>query len=259
MSASEGVTRIAKLVSVSAWVAAGLGILITVITTFSPRRPDWTMFFLGLVFSIVVWALLQGVVWVIDGFAGNKGARSSIIWPRKLLPKKMVSHVTPEPAQLSRPDLLGVHGWLFFLVISLMILSPLVTVGSLYSEFEQVERSFPRLRNVAVWKDYKWVAWALVLSALAFKITAGYRLKTVFQSSSVGFAILALWVTGPGLDLVLLVIQNSMLGLSFRAMLSAQVVGAFVGSVLYALIWSSYLKFSRRVRNTYFFGLMPQN
>lgn len=248
MNKKEGISRIGTFVSALAWIAAAVIVIFSIYLTFSSYRPDWSALLIGTLISAGAWGLLQGVVWVIDGFLGNKGDQSSILWPRRFRFRKG----RQRSAYGSRQDLVGPHGWLFFLIISLMIFTPLMLLGGTLGDIGDAERLNPSLRSLPAWGNYKIAAWCLVAAAASLKIAAGYRLKTIHTPNSALFAVTVLWVAGPVVDMSSLMLLHTMLKIPLNLILSAEVVNAFLGSVAYAVFWTAYLKWSRRVRNTYF-------
>ena len=80
---------------------------------------------------------------------------------------------------------------------------------------------------------------------------AGYFLNCRYKWSSVRFAILILWVTGP----LQIVLATFYLGMNFenlsRSYLFVECFWAVVKSSIITLLWMWYLLKSERVRNTY--------
>lgn len=256
MNVSEGVSRLAKLVSALGWAAAAAIFLGTLSSASAGRRyPDWGTVAIGCVVAVLVWAIFQAIVWVIDGFIGNRGAKSNIIFPRLLLFRRRPNH-TPTPS-LARPDLVGVHGWLFFFVIVLMVFSPLMLISGIFNELQLAEKQVPEAIAEEYWRNYKIRVWSVAGAAIGLMVAAGYRLMTVHNASSVTFAIAALWLCGPVLTLIMILIPATAGAQISDIFASEQTATLLSGSFVSPIIWTIYLKTSRRVRNTYYFKLMP--
>lgn len=225
---------------------------------FSARRTDWFVILGGAVLAVAAWALFQGVVWVIDGFIGNKSDRSSIIWPKRQRSGNAEAEtVKPKPAPSPKPALVGADGWLYFLIVILMILSPIALVGSTLKDIGDAEQANPGLIGTAAWANYKVAVWCLIAAGAALKIAAGYRLKKIYKPESVLFAITAIWLAGPVLILVNVLLLHITLDVPMGWLLNKEVLSTFIGAAFWAVVWTAYLKWSRRVRNTYFLQLRP--
>lgn len=147
-----------------------------------------------------------------------------------------------------KKDLRGVGGWLGFLVILLMVLTPLMSLGRMYSEIRQVEEALGGQTN-AEWEMLKTIFWSLFFVQMAILFVSGYLLNNVFKPSSVRLAIAGLWLAGPVLGLVNILVAASVASIGSVAQEAA---GPLFGSLFWASIWTAYLCFSKRVRNTYY-------
>lgn len=78
MSVSEGMSRMAKVISAVGWLGAACISLIIIIGTGTPSPASR---FLVLILAVVIWTPFQVIAWIIDGFAGNTDNNSNIIWP----------------------------------------------------------------------------------------------------------------------------------------------------------------------------------
>ncbi len=80
----------AKLISALSWVVVsgaslfGIAILgISLIGIVSSVRQissaEWLTLFLGIGLALVVWAVLQGIVWVLDSVTGSRGDKAALL------------------------------------------------------------------------------------------------------------------------------------------------------------------------------------
>ena len=141
----------------------------------------------------------------------------------------------------------GVGGWLKFLVVWMIFLLPVLAIFYTIGDFLSTEAAYPALRNNPSWQDYKMVTWTVTAVKIAIFIWAGRRLSTRFQPSSVRIAISSLWIAGPLLSFVAIGIQSATVGSS-----EALSAGSVYAHAFWALIWTTYLKNSERIANTYY-------
>lgn len=147
----------------------------------------------------------------------------------------------------------GVGGWLLLLILGLMFLGPIMGAGRINSDFMSAESQYPNLKQVAAWGTYKSATWLAYLVVCSLSFYAGLGLAKGRDTSVVKRAKILLWVIGPGASLFMgLVLPVVIFG---RTESDPSAVGAFIGafvaSVLGAVIWTAYLSKSKRVRATY--------
>ena len=137
----------------------------------------------------------------------------------------------------------GIGGWLFVLVFGLLILGPLLALGQTYA-------AFPAGDEVAEYAEpIKTFVWTTTLVTLALSIAAGLLLVFRRTKSTVSIVVALLWIIGPLATLVSLAGLNSLVD---EDMVSAgEITGRFVGACIAALIWTAYLRKSKRVANTF--------
>lgn len=256
MSAKEGINRIAKAISVVSWIALCGGLLTTVSLSMMARRDVGIVFFVGLLASVSTWALAQGLVWIIDGFAGNKDESSSLLWPIKK--KNRTSSQTAieniavsPPLPKSREDLYGVGGWLVFFLITLAVVTPITVLGGTALNISETERLYPGIINHAPWKNYKIVTWAAALTAAGSYCWCGWVMRKQHIPSSVNTAIICMWVVPISVLCVDVIAADYFLKITPTEMLGSEALASLVKVFIYATIWTLYLKLSKRVRNTY--------
>ena len=133
----------------------------------------------------------------------------------------------------------AVGGWLLLLIVGLIFLRPIF--GGL-QVFDLFDFMTGYQRSVFV-----------ILSILTYTLTirAGYLLLTLHQVSSVTTAVRTLWVTGPlmfSLLAVLLLFDQSR---STSALLGREFAGGLIPTAFWAIVWTLYLKKSKRVKYLY--------
>jgi hypothetical protein len=141
----------------------------------------------------------------------------------------------------------GVGGWLALLVFGLMIGGPLISLGTTLSGFEDAERQSPQLLSMTSWQNAKVVTWGVTFLQIGLSFSAGWRLTNSFIARSVTYAKIVLWLAGPVLYILGILLLSGMIKLSLGGF-----VTGLIRSAMYALIWTLYLKKSRRVQNTYY-------
>jgi hypothetical protein len=144
----------------------------------------------------------------------------------------------------------GVAGWLGFLVASLIVLGPILSIVTTALELSNTEQLNPWVQYNPLWKTALFIAWGSVAAYSLVSIYAGIRLLRKHVPSSVVIAILCLWVAGP------LLTWAGLIALSDAgAETNAADAGAALGRpIIWATFWTLYLIFSKRVRVTYLGG-----
>ena len=150
----------------------------------------------------------------------------------------------------SRPGPRGVGGWLLLLVVGMMVLGPLLGGGRINYEIVMSERQYPDITSLEQWKTYKVLTWWIFFASASISFYGGWGLARGNDRTAVSRAKAILWITGPGASLALgILVPIIVFGESNAG--SAQFVGAFIGPIIAATIWTTYLAKSKRVRNTY--------
>lgn len=144
----------------------------------------------------------------------------------------------------------GVGGWLLFLIFALIFLGPLVGSGRMMSDLTQAEVLYPALPELDVWKTYKIVAWILQAIAVALSIYAGRLLLAKRSQDTKQKVIMLLWASGPVMALVAMIAPAFVMGMDAMPSFGEVAVPVLSASVS-ALVWTLYIKKSKRVRNTY--------
>ena len=148
----------------------------------------------------------------------------------------------------------GIGGWLLFLIV-MFLLSAIGFAGTAHVLFSEAEEAYPDLVTMGNWITYKQVSWSIVACTSALLIASAYRLWKIHLRESVRFAIIVLWVAGPGFvvaDSIAIVttLGPSALDLS-NPTVGGQLMGRLLGVIGTAAIWTAYLVRSRRIKNTY--------
>jgi hypothetical protein len=152
---------------------------------------------------------------------------------------------------VDKPYLKGVAGWLELLIVGLIVVGPFIGFGRMTDECASTEKEFPSLVTNAAWLEYKQLSWWVFALAAALSITAGYRLWKVHIIESVRFAVVSLWLAGPGSHVLYFVAAVISLGMELALAMLSALVGSTIASTIGAAIWTAYLVRSQRVRNTY--------
>jgi hypothetical protein len=163
-----------------------------------------------------------------------------------------------EKAVKSTTPLVGVGGWLGLLIAALMVLGPLRSVTLTINNISNAESANNALLTSQYWVDYKAATWVILLIATTVSIGAGYCLYRIHLPSSVRFAIICLWVIGPGMVLADWAAAYLLL---FRPLNRPLDSGPFVRtlgvSIVGSFVWTAYLQQSDRVKNTYRSAVVP--
>ena len=148
--------------------------------------------------------------------------------------------------------LYGIGGWLQFLIISLMILSPLVAFGQTLSEIKTQEAGIQNLVDNPLWQSIKITIWTFTAIQCSLIISAGFRLWKDHRRTSVRYAITMLWIAGPLLSLIAVLVIAFIGNVDpFAGPQVAQAIGSSMAGVIGATVWTLYLMRSQRVANTY--------
>lgn len=146
-----------------------------------------------------------------------------------------------------KPD--GVGGWLGLLVIGL----GLSAVRYLYSNWDDIvstEAKNPALIGAPLWNQLKYSIVGIAVLQAVLAMGAALMLGASRKRSTPGYVMLLL-VT---LTMVMPVVEYAVVYLISPS--SAQAVAQdcttqFILGTIYFAVWGSYLRFSKRVRNTY--------
>ncbi len=145
----------------------------------------------------------------------------------------------------------GIGGWLGFLIVVLMIISPLSDYNILANGFREASQKSSVLTSTQQWQYYKQASWLIFAISAAIKYSAGYRLWKTHQPESVSFAILALWLSFPIAYIASSISEVLIFNLNINdALISGMYIGATI-QILIAGFWTAYLMRSVRVKNTY--------
>lgn len=151
-----------------------------------------------------------------------------------------------------KAELVGVGGWLAFLVFVFILVGPLTSIASVYVELASAVNIYPEISITAEWRSYKSLIWFIVLVTSLISITAGLLLVFKRESTSVSFAIFALWIKGPASIVFGILTLQVIYGSRVGNLVSEEVIGQLIASIIGAMIWTVYLEKSVRVKNTYY-------
>ena len=166
----------------------------------------------------------------------------------------LASAPTDEPApshpSQSHEGPSGVGGWLFLLVLGMLLLGPLLGVGRINADIMSAENQYPALKSIAKWSNLKTATWWTFLAIVAISVYGGWGLARGRDWSVVKRAKVVLWVAGPVGALIMdVIVPMATLGESNAG--HAEFVGGLLASIIAAGIWTAYLSKSKRVHNTY--------
>lgn len=154
----------------------------------------------------------------------------------------------------SKAQLKGVGGWLLFLILSLSIFSPLVTLYNLVTGYEQSSRYFDRLPALLTIERID-ILLSTVLMCLS--IYAGILLWTIRPNAvKVAKSVLLLFIAY--CVVIAIVVTVSGLPAQVAGFLVGYMVPVFIQKVIFVVVWFSYLHKSRRVQATYSVNALPQ-
>ena len=146
----------------------------------------------------------------------------------------------------------GIGGWLQFLIIALMVLSPLVAFGQTSGEINMQEESVANLADNPLWQSIKVAIWTFTAIQCSLLFSAGFRLWKDHRWASVRYTIATLWIAGPLLSLIAVFVMAFIGKLDpFAGPQVAEAIGASMAGMVGATVWTLYLLRSRRVANTY--------
>lgn len=247
MENKEGLSRVAKLMSFVGWIFLALGIFVGIGMAFGNGG---VASFLGVVVGAFLFVVIQGLVWVLDGFIGNNGAHSNLLWPKK---RSVVNKNSgsPEKPENTKPQLRGVQGWLLLLVVSLMFIGPLRTIGGVMDSIGTAEMNYPALINLPAWGNYKTACWIMVIATCAAMIWAGNGLRKHHIPASVSACICILWATPIASISTDYFAAAAFLDMSAGDYFGRESLTVLAQGIICAAVWTAYLKMSKRVKNTY--------
>lgn len=142
----------------------------------------------------------------------------------------------------------GVGGWLAFLIVVMTILGPLLSFGTIFGNLGHLDDEFGG-SPPPEWSAYKTITWSFFWAGVVPSVVAGLRLDRDLRPISVKLAIAALWIAGPILYSANIIVLSAVVGPEWRP---DEFVGPILVSAFGPLVWTLYLIFSRRVRNTYY-------
>lgn len=146
----------------------------------------------------------------------------------------------------SDEDLVGVHGWLLFFVIALIFIVPILSAAETQSALSDLAKNDPIYAKTTDFEDTQAGAWFVWVVSSILSIIAGLLLAFRHKPSSPWIAIVVLWLVGPCLNgLILWGMQTY--GEEITPQLWFELIRSFVPPI----IWTAYLRMSKRVANTY--------
>jgi hypothetical protein len=145
-------------------------------------------------------------------------------------------------------ELRGVRGWLAVLVAVLFVIRPLLLLFSTLAELSAAESANAALAGMPTWGTAKAITWIFAALQIFCCAAGGWLLMRRFKASTVTIVIALLWFCGPLLSLA----GSAAIAVALRLDFSSAIAPSELAKYLFfAIIWTTYLKRSVRVRNTY--------
>lgn len=145
----------------------------------------------------------------------------------------------------------GVFGWLGVLVFVMLILWPLLIMIGIRNHLLVAAMEFPQLQERYIWYHFRTaVLWIAAASAGISMIGGGLLLRRR-QRSSVYWAILAMWLSGPVGHALSFALPSLMYGYGSAIPQITRFADILLVSAAMRAGCTLYLLFSRRVRRTY--------
>jgi hypothetical protein len=165
------------------------------------------------------------------------------------LPFWLVRYVGSKTGPTDDSQLVGLKGWLALMVALLGIVSPLYLIGSVYSGFEDLERSYPLVSRLPQYLSYKSSAIFLSVVVVLVQTYSAWRLLVSRDYSAVLF-LKRFLVASP-----FLAFCYPLLGSFYFSDIGSdqwvESIGRFVGQSVVNAVWYLYLSKSKRVSATY--------
>ena len=129
----------------------------------------------------------------------------------------------------------------------LIFVGPLASIGATIGQHAVLEVTHPELLGSEILSKANVVDWVSSGAYCIVSVTAGLFLYLYRQFQTIDIVVFCLWLSGP-LNIILTMALSKYL---FDNSNFSPFIGALLRSVLYAAIWTAYLRRSRRVKNTY--------
>ncbi len=144
----------------------------------------------------------------------------------------------------------GVGGWLLVLILIMVVMWPLMSLGTLLSSLGGIEQAEAYL-PYGLWAKSKAIMWLISCTSIFLSIYGGWRLYKVHSRESVWQAIYAMWVAWPLFSLFFVVVAVRVLANPHTGNIYSPALYNMVIALLGALAGTVYLTRSTRVQNTY--------
>ena len=173
-----------------------------------------------------------------------------IFWIIYRFIKRYVNKYPPSNPDTKYSDAVG--GWVLWLIVMLMVVGPLLNIGTIGGSIESVETKTPELVSSQIWPLYKSAMWICTLIICMISIHTGFVLAKKRDPEAVKYAKLMLWIIGP----IAYIVGFALTFVFFRSFsIKPTFVGGLIGACLWSAIWTMYLSVSKRVKATY--GYIP--
>lgn len=166
-------------------------------------------------------------------------------------PPETAAPETKPPSTGSRPARTGAGGWLAVLIVILIAVRPLWEGIAQSAVFTRELQADPSLLHDVLWNRYRQIVWEVFFVNSLLSVSAGLLLWKLHRPVSVRYAMAVLWIIWPGSYIAVALVWLC-LGHPFIAL--GTIVQEWHGllvSLIAPLVWTIYLRYSKRVRNTY--------
>ncbi len=164
-----------------------------------------------------------------------------------------VDRQSPHPLDPAESQYKGVRGWLLLFCIGLTVLTPLVSLGSISMEYGATSEYFGRFPGLMIITITDMI---LSLGIMAFSIYAGVALWTI-RPGAVRTAKTYLWFFLGYTGVAAILPFTAGFPRSANDAMVAEVAKNSLRSIIYFVIWYTYLNKSKRVKATYLSKIAP--
>lgn len=247
-NSQEGLRKIVKSISFIAWFWLTMWIIIAISGLFSGYQITFAFMVTLLIMSVGVvgFILIQGLAWIIARLAGLSKERNGLIrWAD--IKARIAGKNKKDLVKESAVNLTGIQGWLRFFCLSL-VLSSLYFLANFYNDKRDTYQQYPDLINNNAFTHfmsaYELLSWmSALLFTAAFFLLIKYKIRSTLNK-----VIIAIWLAAPVSILLQIIVMRFYLP---EADISYAIVMSVIRGIFYCIIWTSYLRLSKRVKNTY--------
>ena len=135
---------------------------------------------------------------------------------------------------------------LWFFIVSLAVLSPIIGIGNLLNDLSELKRTNPDMAQSSAFKTHLAWIWAAALIETALGITIAVMLYKVRVRRTLTTACVLLWARF-AIAFALILFAHSSSGTE----VDPSIAGGITQSFLWLILWTFYLLLSKKVRAIY--------